>query len=81
MASICCTIRGISKAPKCFIISLWSYGLIKWLVFICCTIHDISKAPKGVIMEYRVTWLVFVKQYMIFQIRQKALLWSIGLHG
>ena len=36
---------------------------------ICHTIHDISKASNGVIMEYRVTWLVFVVQYMIFQRR------------
>ena len=41
---------------------------------ICCTIHDISNATKCVIMECRVTWLIFVVKYMIFQRRQKALL-------
>ena len=48
---------------------------------ICSTIYDISKASKGVIMEFRVTWLAFVLQYMIFQRRQKALLWSKELNG
>ena len=52
------------------------YGVDGYMASICCAIHGITKAPKGIVMEYKVTWLVFVVQYMIFQRHEKALLWS-----